>query len=411
MPSPPFIRAVYVLLAALAGASGTGYEVLYNRALAGILGHTYAVNASILISFLFGIAMGSLVAHKFLRYLYLTQIGLGLYTIAFFGLISASGSYGGAKFLYFFSISHSSALLGACLLTFLPALLVGMAIPMFSVYIKEHFTGHPFRIAYMVYNLGAIGGVLFTEFFLLRMMPLSKTALFMGSVNLFTGFFIFLVGFQSRVTERISHWREAFPPTLLLSLFILSISSSIFQLFFLKTVYYTTGRLNANFALSLSTVLFYLSAGTFLIQKKPSFSSWIFPAATLSISLWLALQPGILCLVSILNSMEIKLSLPSHTAWILSPVFLGFPLLFFGASVPACLKSAEALGRDSGILLLVSGMGNVLGYLLFSLIIHPNLEIRHALGLGAFIAILSLMIMPDISKRNKIYRFITKSST
>lgn len=401
MNSSHSARFYYLLLATLSGACGTGYEVLYNRALTSALGHTFSVNAAILVSFLSGIAIGSLLAHKFLRYLWLVETGLGLYTIVFFALLSTTGSYGGANFLYLFSISHSSALAGAGLLTFAPAVLVGMAVPMFASYIKEFLRERPFQIVYIIYNLGAIGGVLCVEFFLLRVMPISRTAFLMGGINLLIGFAIFILARKNRPSEAAVEWKKTFSPRLLLSLFILSVSSSIFQLFFLKTVYYTTGRFNYNFALALATVFFYLASGTWLIQKKPSLSQWVFPAAAVSIAFWFLAQPAMLFLVAILNSMIVKLSLPSITAWILAPLLLGFPLLFFGASVPACMQSSEAVSRDSGILLLVSGLGNVLGYLLFTLVLHPNLPIQGVLAVGVIVAVFSFLFLPGIQVKQR----------
>ncbi len=395
-------RTIFVFLAMVSGASGAGYEVLYNRALTSVLGHTFSVNASILVSFLSGLSIGSLCAYRFRHYLWLMEIGLGLYTMVFFTLISITGSFGGVEFLYIFSTSHYLALAGASLLTFFPATLVGMATPIFSLYLKEHFTGHSFRIVYIVYNIGAIAGVLLTEFLLLRIMPMSKAAFFMGGLNFFVGFALLATRCKFDLFEYRVNWSKAFPPPLLLSLFILSISSSIFQLFFLKTVYYTIGRFNSNFSLYLASVFFYMAAGTLLLQYRPSLSRWVFPAAALSIAFWLAAQPIILYFVAILNSIEIKLSLPSNMTWMLAPIWLGFPLLFFGASVPACIKSKKAVSRDSGLLLFVSGLGNVSGYLLFTLVLHPHLNIRFVLFFGAFLAILSLIMLPEISKRNKL---------
>lgn len=403
-----FIRIFYIFLAILSGACGTGYEVLYNRALTSVLGHTFSVNAAILVSFLSGIAAGGLLAHKFIRYLWLVETGLGLYTMAFFGLISATGSYGGANFFHLFSISHSSALAGAGLLTFAPAVLIGMSVPMFARYIKEYFREHPFRIVYIAYNLGAIGGVLFIEFFLLRAAPVSRTAYIMGTMNLFAGFSVFILSRKIRLSEAAVEWKKAFRPTLLLSLFTISVSSSIFQLFFLKTVYYTIGRFNSNFALALAVVFFYLSAGTWLIQKKPSLSMWVFPAAAISTAFWFLAQPAMLYSVAILNSIAIKLSLPSDMAWFLAPLWLGFPLLFFGASVPACLQSSEAVSRDSGLLLFVSGLGNVFGYLLFALVLHPNLPIKIVFVVGSMATIFSFLFLPGIpAKRKILYSSIT----
>jgi len=396
------IRGLYILMAVLSGACGTGYEVLYNRALTSVLGHTFAVNASILVTFLLGIAIGGVLAHKLLRFLWAVEAWLGLYTLVFFRLLSSSGSYGGAKFLYFFSISHASTLVGAGLLTFIPATLVGMSVPIFSRYIKEYFRDHPFRIIYILYNLGAMGGVLTVEFILLRIMPISRTAYLLGALNLLIGLLLFFMPESSRPLETARSRGNAFPASMLLSLFILSVASAIFQLFFLKTVYYTTGRFNANFALALGTVFFYLAAGTLLVQKKPSFTRWIFPAAALSSAFWFAAQPAMLFFVALLNSVETKLHLPFGTAWVLSAVWLGFPLIFFGASVPACLHSRKIVTRNSGILLLVSGLGNVAGYLLFVLALHPHLKIQYVLLAGCLIALLSLPSLSRVSRALRI---------
>src|SRR5262245_28896120 len=63
------------------GYCGISYEVLYARYLGNMVGDQFAVVASVLLTFLLGIGLGTLVAHRLWRFLWAIEAGVGLYAV------------------------------------------------------------------------------------------------------------------------------------------------------------------------------------------------------------------------------------------------------------------------------------------------------------------------------------------
>src|SRR5262245_8161056 len=63
------------------GYCGISYEVLYARFLGNIVGDQFMVVASVLLTFLLGIGLGTLVAHTLWRFLWAIEAAVGLYAV------------------------------------------------------------------------------------------------------------------------------------------------------------------------------------------------------------------------------------------------------------------------------------------------------------------------------------------
>src|SRR5262245_47485877 len=74
--------ALFPALLFFSGYCGISYEVLYARFLGNMVGDQFAVVASVLLTFLLGIGLGTLVAHVLWRFLWAIEAGVGLYAIA-----------------------------------------------------------------------------------------------------------------------------------------------------------------------------------------------------------------------------------------------------------------------------------------------------------------------------------------
>ena len=70
-------RLLPVLLL-VSGFCGISYEILYTKLLGNMLGNQFTISAAVLLTFLGGIGLGTLYAHRFVRLLWLIEAGFGL---------------------------------------------------------------------------------------------------------------------------------------------------------------------------------------------------------------------------------------------------------------------------------------------------------------------------------------------
>ena len=63
-------RVLLPFLLLLSGFSGIAYEILYTKLLGNLLGNQFAINATVLVSFLLGIGLGALYAYRILKLLW-----------------------------------------------------------------------------------------------------------------------------------------------------------------------------------------------------------------------------------------------------------------------------------------------------------------------------------------------------
>ena len=75
-------RALLPILLLLSGFCGISYEVLYAKLLGNLLGDQFTISAAVLLTFMAGIALGSLYAYRFVRWLWAIEAGIGLYAVA-----------------------------------------------------------------------------------------------------------------------------------------------------------------------------------------------------------------------------------------------------------------------------------------------------------------------------------------
>ena len=79
MPS----RILLPTLLLLSGFCGISYEILYTKLLGNLLGNRFTISASVLLTFLLGIGLGTLYAHRFVKKLWVVEAGIGLSAVVF----------------------------------------------------------------------------------------------------------------------------------------------------------------------------------------------------------------------------------------------------------------------------------------------------------------------------------------
>src|SRR5215510_369139 len=75
--------ALFPVLLFFSGYCGIYYEVLYARYLGNMVGDQFAVVTSVLLTFLLGIGLGTLIAHVLWRFLWAIEAAIWLYALLF----------------------------------------------------------------------------------------------------------------------------------------------------------------------------------------------------------------------------------------------------------------------------------------------------------------------------------------
>jgi len=371
----------------LSGFCGIAYEVLYNRFLGNMIGDHFAVNASILVTFLLGIGLGTKFAHHLKGYLWAVEGSIGLYAIGFTLLAPAID-----KMLFqILPLENLSAnVFFSCILLILPAFLVGVSLPLFSAYLQQLVPGRAFSRSYMIYNFGAALTALIIEFYLIRHFGLTNGMFSIAVLNLFIGTVLFLrrdkLNLQLK-PRHIIHFRYR----VIVPLIIMSLASAIFQLTMLKFAEFIYGPYHETFAMVLGIVLLGIALGTMLNHYyQVQFKTFII-FNIIYFTLVIFIFSNILLMYASVWKFMSPLGL---IGWKLIILFLimGPGAISFGAAIPALMKQESDVARESGHLLFISSMANAVGYLFMVFIIHPRLEYGQILNLIIILLVLALSV-------------------
>ena len=369
---------VLPLLSLLSGMGSVVYEVIYMREMTSILGDMYYVHATLISVFLFGLGLGALLARHAVRYLFAFEGFIGLWALAFPVLLSAWAGFA-ASFSQMDPLLYT--ILSVVVLLTPPAVAIGFSVPLFSRYVEESgASDEAFALTYYAYNFGACVSILLVEFFILRWFGHHLSLRFVAGLNLLCGAILF--------------WRRAewTPPALtpdkqgttpaareLAALFSLSVASALFHGFFLLLSYNLLRPYRENFALCTAAVLLGIALGSDFFRKRPSSFPRIAAMGAVAVAIVCAAAPVWRMLydpsTALLGGLDIL-----HRFVVLA-ILGGIPYVFLGATIPALVKGHDTT-LASGRCLMVSGVGNVVGFWAYVFLIHPNM---HVLAVGGII--------------------------
>ena len=392
----------YLLLALsfASGMCGIAYEILYARLLTTYLGDMYFVSASILATFLLGIALGSLAARRLLRWLWAIELLIGIYAAVlaagfwFFG----RGLQGqihpiiaGRPVLIVLSVF--------CMLI-VPATLVGTSVPLFAAYFRGYAA--PAKAAsffdriYGFYNLGAAFCVLVIEFLLLRQLGIRGTLLAMAGINLVSAATLTRVPPPPAMPE-LDRVHVAAIDRRVVVLFAVSVASGLFQMVFLKFVEVFFGPYHENFAVSVALALFGISLGTWQAQRRDwTFEKLLLRGSSILAVAFLMLYP-VVRFWGYLNALLSDLGLSPTPGKMLCLALLGLvPFAVFGSTVPALVRDCKGGRQTVGILLFASSLGNALGYLAAVFWVYEHASYRTIVLLLAGTLLVSSFIVGSV---------------
>ena len=184
----------------LSGALGLGYQLVWVRKAALVVGASQIALATVLTSFFLGMALGSAAAGRWLRSPRLSplavyglcEIGIGGFALAFpFFFAGMDHAY---AFLYDAASVHAAALFALrfslLFLLFLPpTFLMGATLPLLldGLVARDREVGALTSLLYAINVLGAVAGVLVTSYFAIPTLGMNGTSLLAGVANLAVG--------------------------------------------------------------------------------------------------------------------------------------------------------------------------------------------------------------------------------
>ena len=388
---PALLTTLVLACLFTAGFCGLAYELLYARILTDHIGDRFAVNAALLITFLTGIGIGSLVAHRFAKRLWAIQLSIGAYALAFLFLEGSADAMLAARPGAAGLVSNIAT---CCLVLLLPATLIGMALPLFASVLKGLMPGRAFGRTYSLYNYAAALTVLFVEFGIIRATGIRGCFRLTAAATIAIGVVLFLL--RNRIASRGSRPTPAVahPTHLIIALAISSVASAAFQLWLLKIAEFVSGPFRQTFALVLAISLGGIAIGsTIAYLFNVSLAALLAVNAVMLCSLMVAV-PSLLVGMSAYNPGGVLAGLPWGLAPLLSLLLVVGSACCFGATVPTLMRRESDVARESGFLLFIASAANVFGYLLMVFVLHPRLEygailstIIAALGLAAAVAL------------------------
>ena len=358
----------------LSGFCGISYEILYSRLLGNLIGDQMAVSASILMTFLLGIGIGTRFAWKLWKHLWVIEASIGVAGLCFafgtpvldsllYGLMPAGGvGLGGA-------VVFCTALLA------IPAFLIGCSLPLFAGYLDRISGGRNFSYAYALYNFGAAATVLLIEFSLVRVMGLQLTVVTIASVNVGVGLILFFRYRDVAAAPPEAASAENTPKSMIVALGLASLGSAVFQLLMVKSAQCLLGPFTETFAIVLAIVLLGVASGSVIVRRfQLTFTNLMF--ANLVGLLWVMVGMEV---VARFYATLYGAASDSYAATVLLKfvsvlALMGLPSLTFGATIPALLTSHQHVARESGHLLFVSSLANALGFLLMAFVLHRSLD-------------------------------------
>jgi len=371
---PASTRFVLPLLVLLSGFCGISYEILYAKLLGNLLGSQFTINATVLLTFLLGIGLGTLYAHHLGRYLWWIEAGIGGYA-AMMSLL-----YDGiARVLYsslpVLGTNLYAAATTAFFLLLAPTFLIGCSVPLFASYLTSLRWTHVFSITYAVYNVGAALTALAIEFVLVRSVGIRSSTLILAGLNGVVALGILILSRTTPLIPEPPAGRLRFPRRVLVALAMASVGSAIFQLLMMKVAEFVFGPYHETFSLVLATVLLGLALGSFAAGRIGLTFSGALILSLIGLGLILGLLPQVIYAYAALYADTVG-NYPLLVAVKFGVVFvlMGLPAIGFGATIPTLLRAYRDVARESGQLLFFSSVANALGFLLMAFVLHRYLD-------------------------------------
>lgn len=443
------VRIIVSLLFVISGIAGLIYQVVWFKYLSLFLGNTTYAQMTVLATFLGGLAFGNYLFGKRsdiitnpVRVYSLLELFIGIYCLLYPTINSLVGNLflSTASNLNLISkpfLFTGTRFLVAATLLFLPATAMGGTLPVLSNFFVERLQDARKEIAslYFLNSFGAVIGVVFAGFVLIKEFGLDITIYSTAFLNIFAG----LVGFylsrkQNKLLEREliptedTNHKDLFEvdkqtvKRVVLVAGISGMAALLYEMVWVRLLINFFGSSTYAFSIMLMSFIGGITLGSLVISrnvfkkynyvKLMTFLQGAIGFSTMFVLLFYERMPYLLWKVSALfsksqESFEFFLAVE----FILCFCLMLLPTLFMGMSLPVASEivtaSYKKIGVSVGRVFSVNTLGTVVGVVLTGLVFIPLFGIKVTFEIGIalnlFGAVLLLSKYKSFSAKEKVF--------
>ncbi|MFA6978358.1 MAG: fused MFS/spermidine synthase [Ignavibacteriaceae bacterium] len=421
-------KSIFAILFVISGAAGLIYQIVWFKYLGLFLGNTTHAQMIVLATFLGGLAAGNFVIGKRAdalknpaRFYSFLEIGIGLYCLLYptlsVGLgelfLKTAGNYSieSTSFLFYFF-----RFLLAALLLFIPTFAMGGTLPALSKFFVDDlkFARRDTAVLYFLNSFGAVIGVLFAGFLLIKEFGLPFTIYVTAAINLFIGLLGFIASLNYKQDEALN---EAFlnsteqkeidlsKKTLFIVLATAGssgLAALLYEMVWVRLLVNILGSSTYAFSLMLMAFISGITLGSFLVSQKfirkfDKVKLVIFCQSMIALGTMAALPfyerlPYYLWKISsyfVRNESTFPIFLTLQFFICFSMLIT--PTIFMGMNLPVIVEifsaSQKKIAISIGKVFSINTLGTVFGALLSGLVFIPAFGIKHTFEIGIAINI------------------------
>lgn len=444
------LQAIIYLFFIISGATGLIYQIVWFKYLSLFLGNTTYAQTIVLATFLGGLSIGNYFFGKksdFLKngiFTYgLLETLIGIYCLGYPTLVSLTEkiffkSVSGyliieQNFLYLFI----KFIISAIVLIF-PTILMGGTLPILTKFFTEHIGNVREENAklYFLNSFGAVFGIFFAGFVLIKNFGLENTLIISAIFNLLIGgISIFLSTLALKSSSTLNNVLEntekdnqfSITKTLLFSVTFIAGASGftalMYEVLWTRVLISIFGSSTYSFSLMLMAFISGITIGSFIIS-----SSFISNFNRIRLLSLIQLFIAIFVLISLLifnylpflfwkiaylfNKTESSFTLFLAFEFIICFFLMLLPTIFMGMSLPLSVeitaRAKNLVGFSVGKIFSVNTFGTVLGVIATGLILIPNFGVKNSFEIGIFInLLLSFLLILTSKEIRKIFGIVS----
>lgn len=434
-------KTVTAILFILSGVSGLIYQIVWFKYLHLFLGNTTYAQMIVLAAFLGGLALGNNYfgnraerISNHLRYYGILEIFIALYCFLFPTLIEFTGTVflslvSSQEMESSFLLLNATRFIISALLLIVPTIAMGGTLPILSKFFVERISDarRDIGILYFFNSFGAVIGVFFAGFILIKEFGLVITNYSAATINLLIGLAAFYVstkvsppdveGFSSE-EEEVSE--IALSKKIIIIIIAVSgisgFASLLYEMVWVRLLVNFLGSSTYAFSVMLISFIGGITLGGWLISKSffnkydkvkaiAVFQLIIAFSTMLSLILYDRLPYYLWKISSIFSKTPEAFNFFLLSEFLLCFLLMIIPTIFMGMTLPACTeiisKSNKKIGFSVGRIFSINTLGTVFGILTTGLVFIPWFGIKGAFEFGiavnVFAAILILTSLSSIS--------------
>lgn len=427
------IKTVLGIIFVVSGMAGLIYQIVWFKYLGLFLGNTTYAQMTVLATFLGGLALGNFLFGKKadavknpVRVYSILELATGLYCFSYTTL----NSFLGNSFLSISSnlnletqlfIFNGLRFLAGAILLLIPTTLMGGTLPVLSKFFVEKISESRKEVAvlYFLNSFGAVAGVFFAGFILIKDFGLEITNYSTAAINVFAGLAAFVLSFSVTgfpVGEIVT---DAFPseknpgenisPKIIIAAAGVSgMAALLYEMVWTRLLINFFGSSTYAFSIMLLSFIGGITIGILIVSsnflnrfnrvKLLSFCQAAIAFSTMAVLAFYEKLPYYLWRFSAL------LNKGSETFWIfLSVEFFAcfalilLPTMFMGMSLPLAAeivsRSNKKIGASVGRIFSVNTLGTVGGVIITGLIFLPFFGIKSSFEIGIALNLFAALIL------------------